>query len=708
MRRPARRRATLKNAHAEAALFRVRAAVGFLCVLLALAGLAGWYFRLQVVQHDDYATRSEANRIKPRPVVPGRGLIYDRKGRILADNVPAFRLEVVPDDAGDPKRLVAALSRTVALSPEDIARFHAERRAQPGFRPLVLKLRLSDEEVARFAVDRWRYPGVELVPYLSRVYPYGELLAHVVGYVGRIDKRDQERIGQGTPYTHIGKTGLERYYEDTLRGKPGFQRIETNVDGRALRTLGTEPATPGTDLRLSIDVDLQRAMVAAFGELEGTAIAVDPRTGEILAMASVPSYDPNLFVNGISHEDFRRLNDNPSRPQFNRAVLGGVAPGSTIKPFFALAGVDSGTWTPQTRILSTGMFYIGGQRRGYGDSHRGGHGWTDLRKSIYASVNTYYYKLALDMGIGRVDEYMARYGFGEPTGVDLSGEIAGILPSPAWKQANAPTQGRWYPGDTAITGIGQGFWKVTPLQLVQATAALADHGWLRRPHLVRDTRAGYAAQWTPAAQPAPRRISHDESHLAAVREGMVATVHGAGTATNIRPGLTYLIASKTGTAQVVSRRGHGAVNPRSLPMHLRHRALFIAYAPADNPTIAVAVAIEGGGYGASTAAPIARKILDAWVVGMPDDVPEDARIEVGVARAPGLGTRDSGLAKPQVAAVDSTAGGAVAGAGAAASRESPRTPDAASRPGVQPTEPRQPPRTASAEPRVPSPESRLP
>jgi penicillin-binding protein 2 len=639
-----RNRRALKNPRAEAELFRVRAAVGFAVVLLCLAGLALWYFRLQVLQHDDYAMRSEANRIKPRPVVPGRGLIYDRKGRILADNVPAYRLDVVPDDAGfsteaGGKRLVAALSKIIALAPEDIARFEDERRASRGFRPITLKLRLSDAEVARFAVDRWRYPGVEIVPYLSRVYPYGELLAHVVGYVGRIDKQDAQRIGEATPYTHIGKTGLERYYEDRLRGKPGFQQIETNVDGRAIRSLGTIPAVPGTDLRLSIDVDLQRAMLLSFGELEGTAIAVDPRTGEILAMASVPSYDPNLFVNGISHADFRRLNENPSRPQFNRAVLGGVAPGSTIKPFLALAGVDSGTWTPDTRILSTGMFYIGGQRRGYGDSSRGGHGWTDLRKSISASVNTYYYKLALEMGIDRVDQYMARYGFGEPTGVDLSGEIEGILPSPAWKQANAPTQGRWYPGDTAITGIGQGFWKVTPLQLVQATAALADDGWLRRPHLVRDTREGYAAQWAPVAQPAPSRISDNAAHLAAVREGMVDTVHGAGTATNIRTGLEYLIASKTGTAQVVSRRGAGAVHPRSLPMHLRHRALFIGYAPADNPTIAVAVAIEGGGYGASTAAPIARKILDAWVVGKMPEVPDDARIQVGTiaVKEPGTG-----------------------------------------------------------------------
>ena len=616
-----RRARQLKNHNAEAELFRRRALVGFVCVLLALGGLAAWYFRLQVVQHAEYATRSEANRVRLVPVVPARGLILDRKGRILADNVSAWRLDAVPERAGDGARLLASLQSVVALDAEQSARFLRDYKASRPFKPVTIKLKLSDEEAARFAVERWRFPGVELVPYLGRVYPYGPLFAHVIGYVGRIDEKDQAALGAaGSAYSHTGKTGLERYYEAQLRGKPGFRRLETNVDGRTVRALDTVPATPGTDLRLSIDLDLQRAMVAAFGELEGTAVAVDPRSGEILAMVSLPAYDTNLFVNGISHADYRALNDNPSRPQFNRAVLGGVAPGSTIKPLLGLAGLDSGVRRAEDKTLSTGMFYVGGQKRGYGDSHRGGHGWTDLRKSIYESVNTYYYKLALDMGIKRFDEYMDRYGFGKPTGVDLSGEIAGILPSPEWKAKNAPKQGKWYPGDTVISGIGQGFWKVTPLQMAQATAALAD-GWLRRPHLVKDMRAGFDAQWTPVPLQPPTRISDSPAHLQAVREGMIATVHGPGTATNIRAGLTYLIASKTGTAQVVSRRGHAAVNPRSLPMHLRHRGLFIAYAPADAPTIAIAVAIEGGGYGASSAAPVARKVMDAWLVGKMPDTP---------------------------------------------------------------------------------------
>ncbi|MDE2407839.1 MAG: penicillin-binding protein 2 [Xanthomonadaceae bacterium] len=623
-----RRARPIKDHAAEAAQFRVRALVGFLAALFGLIGLAGWYFHLQVVQHDLYATRSENNRLRLVPVAPARGLIYDRKGRILADNVATWRLDAVPERAGDGVALLAGLQGVIALDAEQQARFLREYKAARPFKPVSLKLRVSDDEAARFAVNRWRYPGVDLVPYLGRMYPYGALFAHVVGYVGRADEKDLTALGDAMgAYTHVGKSGLERYYEVQLRGKPGYQRLETNVAGRTVRSLSTVPATPGTDLRLSIDADLQQAMTDAFGELEGSAVAVDPRTGEILAMVSLPAFDPNLFVNGISHADFEALNSNPSRPQFNRIVLGGVAPGSTIKPMLGLAGLDSGLRRPEDKTLSTGMFYLPGQKRGYGDSHRGGHGWTDLRKSIYDSVNTYYYKLALDMGITRVDAYLGRYGFGRPTGVDLAGEIGGILPSPEWKAKNAPKQGKWYPGDTVITGIGQGFWKVTPLQLAQAVGGLAS-GWLRPPHLVKDMRANFDSPWQPVPLKPATRMTDNPAHLQAVQEGMIGTVHGPGTATNIRPGLTYLIAGKTGTAQVVSRRGDAAINPRNLPMHLRHRALFIAFAPADAPTIAIAVAIEGGGYGAATAAPIARKVFDAWLLGK-KPVPVAAENAVG-------------------------------------------------------------------------------
>ena len=629
--RPGRR--VLKNGAAEADQFRSRSAIAFAFVVLALAGLSLGYLRLQVWQHADYATRSEANRIKLRPVVPGRGLIYDRKGRILADNVPAFRLEVTAQEAGNPEKWLPSLSRIVALSEDDLKHFDETRRATRDFKPVTLKLRVSEEEAARFAVDRWRYPGVELVSYLNRRYLHGELFSHVIGYVARIDAKDAEMLGDdGTALTHIGKTGLERFYEEALRGRIGYEKIETNVEGRSLGLVGRVPAVPGADLRLSVDLDLQWAMEIAFGDMDGSAVALDPRTGEVLGMVSVPGYDTNLFVNGISSADYRGLMDNPSRPMFNRNVLGGGPPGSTIKPLIALAGVDSGLRRPEDKVFSTGEFRIPGQRRGYRDAH-GGSGWTDLRKSISHSVNFYYYKLAYDMGIARFDEYMRRYGFGEPTGIDLLGENKGVVPSPQWKAGR--TSEPWYPGETVIAGIGQGYWIATALQLARGTAAIANDGSLRRPHLVAARRDGYQAPWTPLPQPAAVRISDNAGALRAVQEGMIATVHGGGTGAAMAQGAPYLMAGKTGTAQKTSRKGSGAgVNPHSLPYHLRHQALFVGYAPADNPTIAVAVVVEHGGYGGTTAAPIARKIFDAWLLGkMPEALPSSISSRPGSTAA---------------------------------------------------------------------------
>ena len=629
------RRQRIRNASAEAAQFRLRALVGFGLVLLSLLGLAAWYFRLQVVDHDEYARASEANRIKPHPVVPARGLIYDRKGRLLADNVPAYRIDVTPEDAGDIPRMLAQLSQVVALTPEEIARFEAARKATRSFRSITLKARVSDEEVARFAVDRWRFPGVEVVPYLNRRYLHGDLFAHVIGYVGRTDEGDVERYGRDQIlFPHTGRTGLERAYDEQLRGRVGYEQVETNVEGRALRRIGMVPAQAGADLRLGIDLDLQRAMVAAFGEQEGSAIAIDPRSGEILAMVSLPTFDPNLFVNGISNTDYQRLMNAPSRPLYNRLVLGGVAPGSTLKPLLALAGLDSGVRRPEDRVLSTGMFYLPGTSRGWGDAARGGHGWTDLRKSISASVNTYYYRLALDLGIERFVQYMQHYGFGAPTGIDLVGEADGILPSPAAKMK--VRKERWYPGDTVNASIGQGDWKVTPLQLARASAGLAD-GMLRRPHLVAATRTGFDAAWRATPQPAPVPISPSRENLEVVRQGMMDTMQPGGTGWRVASGAGYLMAGKTGTAQVVSRRGTAAVDPRSLPMNLRHRALFIGFAPAEAPTIAVAIAVEGGGYGGSAAAPIARKVFDAWLLGI---YPEREGEPDAAATAPGAAAGD--------------------------------------------------------------------
>ena len=612
--RPGRRH-LIKNLQAEAEQFQRRAALGFLGIALAISGLSVGYFRLQVLQHEEYQTRSEANRIKPRPVVPARGLIFDRKGRLLADNVPAYRLEVVPEQTGNLKATLAGLNELVGLSPEELQLFESTRKAIRSFRPVVLKLRLSEEERARLAVNRHRFPGVDVVPYLTRRYPYGDLFAHVVGYVGRLDADDLAALGDSkySALTHVGKSGLERKYEDRLRGEIGYENVEQNVEGRVLRIVDSVPSEPGADMQLSIDADLQAAAVRAFGDKDGAAIAVDPRTGEVLAMVSLPQFNPNLFVNGISHADYNALTGNLSVPLFDRNLHGGTPPGSTIKPLMGLAGLESGLRRPSDRILSTGIFRINGRGRSFGDAHAGGHGWVDLKESIAQSVNTYYYQLALDMGVVRFDEYMGRYGFGKPTGIDLIGESPGILPSPEYKQKR--WRQAWYAGDLVNAGIGQGLWKTTLLQLVQGTASLANNGARHRLHLLRSTRQGFNANWMRVAQPAPDLISSNRSHLDSIREAMIAVVHGpTGTARAIGANSPYLIAGKTGTAQVVSNKNNLRLDPHSLPLNLRHQALFIAYAPADNPRIAVAVVVEHGGFGASSAAPIARAILDAWLL----------------------------------------------------------------------------------------------
>jgi penicillin-binding protein 2 len=617
------RRHLMKNPQLEADQFQRRAAIGFLGITLALAGLCFGYFRLQVLQHEEYRTRSEANRIKPRPVVPARGLIFDRKGKLLADNVPAYRLEIVPEQTGDLKGTLARLNELLGLTPEELQQFESTRKAIRSFRPVVLRLRLSEEERARLAVNRHRFPGVDVVPYLTRRYPYGDLFAHVVGYVGRLDADDLEALGDSkySALTHVGKSGLERKYEQRLRGEIGYENVEQNVEGRVLRVVNNVPSLPGADLQLSIDADLQMAAVQAFGDRDGAAVAVDPRTGEVLAMVSLPQFNPNLFVNGISHTDYNALTNNLSRPLFDRNLHGGTPPGSTLKPFMGLAGLETGLRKPSDRIFSSGIFRINGRGRGFGDAHAGGHGWVDLTESIAQSVNTYYYQLALDMGVARFDEYMARYGFGRPTGIDLIGESPGILPSPEFKRKRFRQD--WYMGDIVNAGIGQGLWKTTLLQLAQGTAALADGGRRHPLHLLRSTRQGYNAPWLRNPQPQGDTISTNKYNLDAVKAGMVAVVHGpTGTARAIGLNSPYLIAGKTGTAQVVSNKNNLRLDPHSLPLNLRHQALFIAYAPADNPRIAVAVVVEHGGFGASSAAPIARAIMDAWL--LPKSVPTAA------------------------------------------------------------------------------------
>ena len=615
------RRQRLKNLGAETEQFRRRALLGFLGIALATTALAAGYFRLQVLQHEEFRTRSEANRIKPRPIVPARGLIYDRNGRLLADNVPAYRLEIVSEEVGDLDETLRALGELVHLDDEDLARFRETRRATRGFRPVPLKLRLDEGELARLAVNRHRFPGVEVVPYLTRRYPYGELFAHVIGYVGRVDADDLEAMGdsRSTALTHIGKAGIERFHELRLRGEIGYEEVETNVEGRTLGVLRRHDATAGTDLWLTVDARLQQAMADAFEGQHGAAVAVDPANGEVLGMVSLPSYDPNLFINGISHTDWQALQA-PSRPLFNRVVLGGFPPGSTIKPFVALAGLEYGLRRPEDRTLSTGEFFLPGQARGYRDWRPGGHGAVDLRESLAQSVNTYYFKLAVELGVDRLDTFMGRLGFGEPTGIDLAGEIAGVRPSREWKRR---TQGAdWYPGDTVNVGIGQGFWVTSPLQMAQGTAILASGGLKPSLHLVRASQSGFDAPKVPEPVAPPERVVPDDTDLAAVVEGLVAVMHGpTGTGRAAAAGAPYRIAGKSGTVQRTSRRGSANVDPATLPYHLRHQAWFIAFAPAEDPSIAIAVLVEHGGSGSRAAAPVARRILDAWLLPPAADTP---------------------------------------------------------------------------------------
>jgi penicillin-binding protein 2 len=616
-----RQRRQIKDHGREIALFRRRAWLGMLVAAVALVVLGGRFVYLQVYGHAEFLTRSEANRIKPRPIVPARGLIYDRRGRLLADNVPAYRLEVVPEQVKqDVETLLDGLSGVVPLSDDERERFLASYRTKRAFQPVPLKLRLSEAEVAGFAVQRYRFPGVDVVPYLNRRYPYGDLFAHVVGYVGRIDEADLEKLEDPARYsgaTHIGKGGIERFYESRLHGQVGFEQVEINAEGRALRVLERIPAESGEYLTLSIDAELQQAMVDSFEGQHGAAVAVDPRTGEVLGMVSLPSYDPNPFVNGIGRAEYAALLNDPARPLFNRVLMGGYEPGSTIKPFVGLAGLELGVRRAEDTVFSSGAYRLPNQEREYRDWRAGGHGHVNLEEALAQSVNTYFYSLAVELGIDQLTTYAAQFGFGRPTGIDLPGEASGVLPTREWKQRTREQP--WYPGETVIAGIGQGFWVATPLQLAQATATLASGGHPHRLHLLRATQAGFDAPRVAVRDDAPlESLVKNPAHLAAVTAGMVAVMHGpTGTARAVAADSTYLIAGKTGTAQRISRKTDQQIDVSKLAFALRNQALFVAFAPADAPRIALFVVVEHGGSGTRAAAPVARRILDAWLLRNP-------------------------------------------------------------------------------------------
>ncbi|GAB3789697.1 penicillin-binding protein 2 [Dyella agri] len=614
-------RRAIKDARSEGELFRRRALAGFALILLGLAGLIVRYVFLQVQRYDEFATRSQNNRVKPIPIPPARGLIYDRNGVLLANNVPAFRLEVVPEQVDDMKATLEQLGQVIPLSQDDLDTFHKQLRQSRRFESVPLKMRLTEDEIDRFAVNRWRFPGVDVVPYLNRRYPMGGLFAHVIGYVSRIDADDLNRLDpvryKGT--THVGRIGIERSYEDVLHGTPGYELVEVNADGRTQRVLQTHPATPGRNIYLSIDARIQKAAEQAFDGRAGAAVAIDPRNGQVLAMVSVPTYDPNLFVDGISHADYDALTSAPDKPMLNRALRGMYPPGSTVKPYVGLGGLELGLRTPQDTVFSNGTFYIPGQSRGYRDDRRGGFGTVDLRKAIMWSVNTYFYKLSLDMGIDRFSAWMGKFGFGRPTGIDLDGESSGVLPSREWKAKHYKQS--WYPGETVIAGIGQGYWTVTPLQLAHALATLAGHGVPYAPRLVMATQTGVDAPKQPLLNPpsGPSLVTN-QSSWQAVEQGMQMVVNDPrGTGYGLGRGFPYTVAGKSGTAERFSRRTDAYNENKNLAyLASRHRAWFEMFAPAEDPHIAVAVVLEQGAWGASSAGPIARKILDAWLATQPD------------------------------------------------------------------------------------------
>lgn len=608
-----------KNPKQEIKRYRLRLLVAMGFVLLAFMLLFARFFWLQVMQHEYYQTRAENNRISLMPIQPNRGLIVDRNGVVMARNYSAYTLEIMPSRVSDLETTIDRLTEVIEIRPKDRAHFKKLLRESKNFESLPIRTRLTDEEVARFIARRFQFPGVDIKARLFRQYPNNESGAHLVGYIGRISNPDVERIenqAQEDNYRgteHIGKTGLERHYEFELHGQTGFEQVEVDAGGHAVRVLSRTPPVVGNNLTLTVDAKLQAMAEKAFGNRRGALVAIEPATGGILALVSVPSYDPNLFVDGITSADWQELNESPDRPLVNRALNGAYPPGSTFKPFMALAALSLGKRTAHQTFADPGFFSFGG--RTFMDDKKGGHGNVDMYQSIVASCNTYYYMLANDLGIDSIAGFMAPFGFGSPTGIDIEGESRGVLPSPAWKKQRfkKPEQQRWYAGETISVGIGQGYNAYTPIQLAQATATLANNGVMFRPHLVRhitDSRTGEITRIEPHPL---RTIPLRREHLDTIKQAMVG-VNREGTAARAFAGAEYVSAGKTGTAQVYSLRGEKYVAGK-VQERLRDHALFIAFAPVDQPKIALAVLVENAGFGAQSAAPIARMVLDYYLLG---------------------------------------------------------------------------------------------
>ncbi|MBA2690656.1 MAG: penicillin-binding protein 2 [Burkholderiales bacterium] len=622
---------TLHNQSRELHRFRLRLAVAFSVILVACGVLATRFAYLQVVQYEHFQTQAEANRISILPVVPNRGLIKDRNGLVLAHNYSAYTLEITPSKAGKLDATIEQLATVVEITAKDRRRFKKLLEESRNFESLPIRTRLTEEEVARFAVSRYRFPGVDIKARLFREYPFGEVASHAIGYIGRINAGDVERLedaGKTANYRgtdHVGKIGLEQSYEDELHGVTGFERVETDAGGRAVRSLSRIEPTSGNNLILSLDIRLQEAVERAFGERRGALVAVEPSTGEILAFVSRPGFDPNLFVDGIDQANWDALNNSPDHPLNNRALQSAYPPGSTFKPYMALAALTLGRRTPQQAISDPGYFSLPGMSHRFRDDKPGGHGYVDMYKSIVVSCDTYYYQLANDLGIDAISKFMGQFGFGQLSGVDILGEKPGVLPSQEWKMKRYKQ--KWYSGETISVGIGQGYNSQTPLQMAHATATLANDGVMVRPrfvHAIQDSSSGRIRALAPEKV---KTIPLKAEHLQFIKNSMVG-VNKEGTGARAFAKAEYVSAGKTGTAQVIAMKQNEKYDEKKVFERHRDHALFIAFAPVDTPKIALAVLVENGGFGAVAAAPIARQVLDYYLTGKKTNRPA-AEIEGG-------------------------------------------------------------------------------
>jgi len=613
--------AELRNYERELAGFHLRIGVAGVLVLIGFGLLAARFIFLQVIQHDHYASRAEDNRISIVPIPPNRGLILDRNGIVLARNYSGYTLEIFTRKARSIERTIEEVAELVEITSRDRARFRKLLAETRNAESLPIRTRLSDEEVAKFAANRYRYNGtVEIKARLFRQYPYDDIASHVLGYMGRINQADQDRLEEegvdanyrGTDF--IGKAGVEASYQNELHGTTGFEHVEIDAAGRGIRTLSRTPSQPGNNVALTLDLRLQQVAEQAFGDRRGAVVALEPSTGAVLAFVSKPGFDPNYFVDGIDPVYWAELNNSPDRPLYNRAIAGTYPPGSTFKPFMALAALETGKRTPRSAINDPGYFVFGDRR--FRDSKPGGNGYVDLFKSIVVSSDTYYYMLANDMGIDAIAAYMKNFGFGAKTGIDLQGELPGVLPSPEWKvkRFRRPEQQKWYPGETISIGIGQGYNSYTPIQLAQAVATLANGGTLYRPHLVAyidNPRTGERRNFEPEVV---HHVAARADHIEFVKRAM-AGVNKEGTAARAFAGAQYTSGGKTGTAQVVALKQNEKYDEKKVAERHRDHSWFIAFAPLESPKIALAIIVENGGFGARAAAPIARTMLDYYLLG---------------------------------------------------------------------------------------------